>query len=415
MSLPILTPVSQTSAIILPVTGNINNVSDALPLGVYADSSEFLLGAAAQVAFTYKRLGGDVLDIELTEENVYASFEDAVLEYSYLINIHQTKNILGSALGGTTGSFNHKGEIESGPENIQLKYPKFSFETSYRIGDGFATEAGIGGTTPIYSASFDRVADQQDYDLQAIVEAASVDSAMPFYNKVGEKRIKIRDVFYVSPRQMWRFYGYYGGLNVTGDMNTYGQYADDSSFQVIPSWQNKIQAIAYEDHLYTRTSHYSYEIINNNLRIYPNPDNVSPEKFWFRFSVASGDIWEDEKDNGQNGINNMNTMPFENIPYENINSIGHQWIRRFALALSKETLGQIRGKFGGNVPIPGENITLNASDLLGQAKAEQDALREELKTILDEMTYPKLLASDKEMAENAKVVMTDVPNGIFVG
>jgi hypothetical protein len=415
MSLPVLTPVSQTSAIILPVTGNINNVSDALPLGVYADSSEFLLGAAAQVAFTYKRLGGDVLDIELTEENVYASFEDAVLEYSYLINIHQTKNILGSALGGTTGSFNHKGEIETGPENIQLKYPKFSFETSYRIGDGFATEAGIGGTTPIYSASFDRVADQQDYDLQAIVEAASEDSAMPFYNKVGEKRIKIRDVFYVSPRQMWRFYGYYGGLNVTGDMNTYGQYADDSSFQVIPSWQNKIQAIAYEDHLYTRTSHYSYEIINNNLRIYPNPDNVSPEKFWFRFSVASGDIWEDEKDNGQNGINNMNTMPFENIPYENINSIGHQWIRRFALALSKETLGQIRGKFGGNVPIPGENISLNASDLLGQAKAEQDALREELKTILDEMTYPKLLASDKEMAENAKVVMTDVPNGIFVG
>ena len=283
MSLPVLTPVSQTSAIILPVTGNINNVSDALPLGVYADSSEFLLGAAAQVAFTYKRLGGDVLDIELTEENVYASFEDAVLEYSYLINIHQTKNILGSALGGTTGSFNHKGEIETGPENIQLKYPKFSFETSYRIGDGFATEAGIGGTTPIYSASFDRVADQQDYDLQAIVEAASEDSAMPFYNKVGEKRIKIRDVFYVSPRQMWRFYGYYGGLNVTGDMNTYGQYADDSSFQVIPSWQNKIQAIAYEDHLYTRTSHYSYEIINNNLRIYPNPDNVSPEKFCFRF------------------------------------------------------------------------------------------------------------------------------------
>ena len=42
---------------------------------------------------------------------------------------------------------------------------------------------------------------------------------------------------------MWRFYGYYGGLNVTGDMTTYGQYADDSSFQVIPVWQNKIQAI----------------------------------------------------------------------------------------------------------------------------------------------------------------------------
>ena len=59
MSLPELTPTSQTSAIILPITGNLSNVTGALPLGVYKDSSEFLSGAVAQVAFTYKRLGGD--------------------------------------------------------------------------------------------------------------------------------------------------------------------------------------------------------------------------------------------------------------------------------------------------------------------------------------------------------------------
>ena len=145
------------------------------------------------------------------------------------------------------------------------------------------------------------------------------------------------------------------------------------------------------------------------------PDSVSPEKFWFRFTVGSNDIWEDDYESGQNGINNMNTLPFENIPYENINSIGKQWIRRFALALSKETLGQVRGKFGGNVPIPGENLSLNASDLLSQAKEEQSALRDELKTILDEMSYPKLLEADEAMTENAKKIMEDVPNGIFVG
>jgi hypothetical protein len=408
MSLPTLTPTSQTSAIILPATGNVLNVADALPLGVYAGSDEFLSGAAAQVAFTYKRLGGDVLDIELTEENVYANFEDAVLEYSYLINIHQSKNILGSALGGTTGSFNHKGEIATGPENVQLKYPKLNFEVAFQIGNKFATEAGVGGEQTIYSASFDRVADQQDYDLQEIVSSS-------FPSIVGDKRVKIRQVFYVTPRQMWRFYGYYGGLNVVGDYHTYGQYADDSTFQVIPAWQNKIQAIAYEDHLYTRTSHYSYEVINNKLRIYPNPDSVSPEKFWFRFTVDNTDIWEDENNSGQDGINNMNTLPFENIPYENINSIGHQWIRRFALALSKETLGQVRGKFGGNVPIPGENVSLNASDLLSQAKEEQQALRDELKTILDELTYPKLLETDKGMIDNAKAIVAESPLKIFVG
>ena len=410
MSLPTLTPISQTSAIILPVTGNTVNVTGALPLGVYSGSAEFVSGAAAQVAFTYKRLGGDVLDIELTEGNIYANFEDAVLEYSYLINIHQSKNILGSALGGTTGSFDHTGEITTGPTNAQLKYPKLNFEIAFRIGDKFATEAGIGGTQPIYSASIDRVTDQQDYDLQALLEADSTYSSI-----VNSKRVKIRDVFYISPRAMWRFFGYYGGLNVVGDMHSYGQYADDSSFQVIPAWQNKIQAIQYEDHLYTRTSHYSYEVIDNKLRLYPIPSSVSPEKFWFRFTVDNTDIWEDDDDNGQDGINNMNTLPFENLPYENINSIGHQWIRRFALALSKETLGQIRGKFGGNVPIPGESISLNASDLLSQAQAEQTALRDELKTILDELTYNKLLATDKEMIDSAKAIITETPLKIFVG
>ena len=412
MSLPELTPTSQTSAIILPITGTISKVADALPLGVYSASDEFLSGAVAQVKYTFKRLGGDVLDIELTEENVYANFEEAVLEYSYLLNIHQSKNILGSALGGTTGSFNHKGQIAEGDSlsgsNVQLKYPKLNFEVAFQIGNKFSTEAGIGGEQTIYSASIDTVADQQDYDLQKIVSSS-------FPSIVGDKRVKIRNVFYVTPRQMWRFYGYYGGLNVVGDYHTYGQYADDSSFQVIPAWQNKIQAIAYEDHLYTRTSHFSYEVINNKLRLFPIPSSVSPEKFWFRFTVDNTNIWEDDNNGGQDGINNMNTLPFENIPYENINSIGHHWIRRFALALSKETLGQVRGKFGGNVPIPGENVSLNASDLLSQAKEEQQSLRDELKTILDEMTYNKLLATDKEMIGNAKAIVTESPLKIFVG
>ena len=414
MSLPTLTPTSTQSAIILPITGTHANVADACPLGVYTGSVEFITGAVKQVKFTYKRLGGDVLDIELTEQNVYANYEEAVLEYSYIVNQHQAKNVIGSALGGETGSFNHKGETTDGPDGYALKYPRFSFETSYRIGDTFATEAGFGGTTPIYSASITTVAGQQDYDLQQVVSASALTASSPFYGKVGNNRIKIRKMYYISPQQMWRFYGYYGGLNVVGNFHNYGQYADDSSFQVIPAWHNKLQAISYEDHLYTRTSHYSYEIIDNKLRLYPIPSSVSPEKFWFRFSIEDGDIWTDTGA-GQDGVNNINTLPFENIPFESINSMGQQWIRRFALALSKETLGQIRGKFGGSIPIPGDNVTLNASDLLSQAKEEQTALKEELRKLLEETEYSKLIAADKEMTENAKEIMSDTPIGIFVG
>ncbi len=108
MALPTLTPTSTTSAIILPETGTIGNVAAACPVGTYNDSTDFLSGALMQVAYTYKKLGGDVLDLEMTEQNVYANYEEACLEYSYLLNLHQAKNMLGSALGGSTGSFNHK-------------------------------------------------------------------------------------------------------------------------------------------------------------------------------------------------------------------------------------------------------------------------------------------------------------------
>ena len=215
---------------------------------------------------------------------------------------------------------------------------------------------------------------------------------------------------------MWRFYGYYGGLNTVGDLASYGQFADDSTFEVIPAWQNKLQAMAFEDAIYTRNSHYSYELKNNRLRIFPKPNSQSPGKFWIQFFVQS-DAWvevEPNKDCGIQGINNMNTLPFENIPYVNINSIGKQWIRRFALALCKEMLGQIRGKFA-TIPIPGESVTLNASDLLSQAKDEQEKLREELKTTLDELTYSNLMEEDVALVEATNKVQEKIPLPLIVG
>mgnify|MGYP003116531500 FL=1 len=420
MSFPELTPASKTSAIILPATGNTDDVVATLAINFYGASESFVTGAAAQVAYTYKRLGGDVLDIELTADNVYNHYEEAVLEYSYILNLHQARNALGSALGAETGSFDHKGTV-TGTDSVSLKYPKFVFDYAFRVADKFSTESVIGGTARIYSGSFDIVANQQDYDLQTIVSASAQAGGVPYEHFTNDskdktKRIKIRQVYYVSPRQMWRFYGYYGGLNVVGDLQTYGQYADDSSFQVIPVWQNKMQAIQYEDHLYTRTSHYSYEIIDNRLRLYPIPDHVSPEKFWFRFSIEDNDAFATGSyDSGVDGVNNMNTLPMENVPFKSINSIGQQWIRRFSLALSKETLGQIRGKFGNSVPIPGDNVTLNATELLTQAKEEQNTLREELNKQLDEMLYAKLAETDKGMIDNTNSIVGNTPLKIFVG
>jgi hypothetical protein len=99
MSVPVLSPKQNTSPVVLPSTGSTTDVSAGVPLGMYTGSVDFLSGAASQVAYTYRKLGGDVLDIELSSSNVYANYEEAVLEYSYLVNTHQAKNILSSILG----------------------------------------------------------------------------------------------------------------------------------------------------------------------------------------------------------------------------------------------------------------------------------------------------------------------------
>ena len=540
MSLPTLTPSSTLSAVILPVTGTSANVNSAVPYKIYSDtsapmySSEFLAGAVDQVSYVYKKLGGDVLDIELTEGNVYAAYEESVLEYCYLVNVHQATNILSNTLGNATGSFDSKGNIMSGQlssslsgSHVALKYPKFDYGISRQISEGVSSEVGLKNSIQ-FSASFDITQGVQDYDLQSIISSATNSTAsatitisdhsnlgdgdtivfkttdgttiavtasadtttstdtnqptfdvgdgsnnltatrlatclnanskvtatasdnvvtikqvvpggsgnttitltdsgdagmtksdftggntIPYVNKLQNKKILVKKVYYKTPHAMWRFFGYYGGLNVVGNLHNYGQFSDDSTFQLIPAWHNKAQAMAFEDAIYTRMSHFSYELRGGSkLRIYPIPYSGGPTKMYVNFSIP-GDAWDND-DPKVDGVNNMNTLPIGNIPFVNINAIGKQWIRRFALALCKETLGQVRSKFG-TVPIPGESVTLNGSALITEGKDEQEKLRTELKETLAELTYVKLAEQDANKLENAEKTLTKIPNYIFVG
>jgi len=432
MAIPTLTPASQVSAVILPRTGSASDVSLQTPIGVYDASTDFLSGAADQINYTYQKLGGDVLDIELTTGSVYAAYEEAVLEYSYIVNMHQSKNILSDILGMTTGTFDHDGELKEGElssslsgTHIALKYPKVTFALNQKYGDAISTQVGIGGLTTIYSGSFAPIDDIQDYDLGAIILSASnnnLDKAtgdpVPYSGLVSGKRVIVDKVYYKSPHAMWRFFGYYGGLNTVGNLANYGQYADDSTFQLIPVWQNKSQAMEFEDAIYTRNSHYSFQLDNNKLRLFPipvSPGSITPEFFHFDFRILE-DAWTETSGSvsGIDGINNMNTIPFANIPYANINSIGKQWIRRFALALCKETLGQIRSKFA-TVPIPGESVTLNGTALISEAREEQTNLRGELSDVLDQLTYQALAAKDSEISDNVNNLSQKIPAGVFVG
>jgi hypothetical protein len=423
---PTLTPVQQDSVSVLPPTGSSSDVTALTPLGVYTAgplaSTDYLVGAADQVAYTYNKLAGNQLDIELGVSNIYAFYEMATLEYSYIVNMHQAENSLNSYLGSLTSSFDQDGNIKAGTlssslggVNPSLVYPKYDFGYSRQIWKGIAEEVVLNGAHDLYSASVDAIPNQQDYDLQAAVEALP-----QFTGSVGTKRIRITKVYYKSARASWRFYGYYGGLAGVGGMGMgmggFGQYANNSDFQMAPVWENKLQAIQYENTISTRLSHFSYELHNNKLRIYPTPQSnyYGVSKIWFKFTIPEDGPWDNlAEDPSLTGVNNFNTLPFPNISYESINSMGKDWIRNFAFYLSLETLGYVRSKFS-TIPIPNQPLTLNGPELLRIGKEEQVRLRDQLKVYLDKMTYSELMNKQSEMSEKNQGIITKIPLPIYV-
>ena len=188
MAIPNLNPASTSNANILPVTGAAGSVATTLPFGIYARfNMRFLSGAADQVAYTYKKLGGDVLDIELAEGNVYAAYEEAVLEYSYLVNLFQTKNSLSSYLGASNRILRFR-MVRSYQAVLCLALTLLyviqdlimvMFVESRRVSQ---QKQALVAQHQFILHLVDRVTNQQDYNLQTIISASSAtdSSSVPY-------------------------------------------------------------------------------------------------------------------------------------------------------------------------------------------------------------------------------------------
>jgi len=137
-----LQPSSQTSALVLPSTGTHSDVAGVLAYGIYSGSANFISGAVDQVTYVYNKLGGNVLDLEIQPKNVYNAYEEACLEYSYLVNTHQAKNVLSDMLGNTTGTFDQDGELSGTYQTkANLKFPRFQLGYATHIGRGAGLHA----------------------------------------------------------------------------------------------------------------------------------------------------------------------------------------------------------------------------------------------------------------------------------
>jgi len=366
------------------------------PFGFYDNDLDFQCDADKVAVFCARRLGYPLTDVELQDISFYAAFEEAVTTYGNEVYAFKASENYLSLEGSSTGSA------------LNYKLQKPNLGTIIRLAEQYGEEAGVGGTVSWRTGSIDLIANQQVYDLNDWALSQSIDN--------GD--LEIKEIFYQAPPSVVRYFDPYAGTgtDVQGllDAFGFGNYTPGINFLLMPINYDlsKIQAIDFNDTI--RKSNYSFELINNQLRIFPIP-NKNGLNLYFKYilksdrnqAIVSGSI-------GTGVVTDISTVPYENPTYKYINSIGRQWVFEYTLALCKEMLGYIRGKYS-TVPIPGSEVTLNQADLISAATSEKTALLERLRAYLDETSRNKLLEKKAANAEFIQKDLSAVPYTIFIG
>lgn len=365
----------------------------ATPFGIFDNDPDFQGDADRIVDFTRRKLGDPVMLVHLSSSQIYAAFEEACLEFSAITNQYQAKSALTQFLGASTGSL-------SGSENT---YPARLLEFEKKMAEPYGAEANVGGAFPVMSASIQLTGGVQKYDLQAMLTGT-----------VGNQRLQLRRIWHYSPLQAYRFFGTTSAINYLNNQFSFESFTPETIFYLLPIWEDILRGMQFKTSNTVRRSNYSYECRNNELILYPVPTQDMLLYFEYTLPPDPTQPSSPSQDASFHGVANLSNVPFGNIQYSKLNSIGKQWIRRFAFALAKEVEGQIRSKMA-TIPIPNGDLTLNGPELVNDGRADQEALRQELKEILDELTYDRLAQREAEMAQALQQVIKEVPLGIYIG
>jgi hypothetical protein len=363
------------------------------PFGFYDSESEFQTDAVKVAKFCAQRLGYPLTDIELQDINFFTAFEEAVTVYGNELYAYTIRDNQLSLEGLTTGS------------NLNTSIITPSFESIVKLTEQYGAEAGTGGNIPYYTGSIAMTASIQDYDLAQWAENEGITGS-----------IEIKRVFYQSSPAITRYYDPYVGTGF-GTQNMFdsfgfGGMSPAINFLMMPLNFDlqAIQAIEINDQV--RRSNYSFELKNNKLRIFPIPASASGN-YWFEYIKRDERISSSITDSPSQ-VTNVSNTPYTNPTYTSINSVGRQWIFEYTLALTKEMLGYVRGKYG-SIPIPDSTVTLNQSDLITAATSEKTSLVERLRGYFDETSRKSLLERRAQEAEFKQTELKQVPYTIYIG
>jgi len=372
--------------------GSSTFTTGSTPFGFYDTDSEFQTDADKVASFCASRLGYPLMDVELNSGSFYTCFEEAITTYGNEVFQYKIRENYLNLEGVSTGS----------SLNNQLTDP--SLNRIVQVSKHYGTEAGVGGNVTKYTGSIPLSASQQTYDL----DAWAVDNGV-----TGS--IEIRKVFYEAPPAIQRYFDPYAGTG-TGIQSLmsafdFGGFSPGVNFMLMPISYDMalLQGIEFNDQI--RKSHYSFELVNNQLRIFPVP--VATGSLFFEY-YKENDKNAFNYDSSVNKITNIAEVPYSNPTYSHINSVGRQWVFKYTLALAKELLAYIRGKYG-TVPIPGSEATLNQADLLADARTEKTDLITNLREMLDATSRGAQLEAKAKEAEDVQNTLKSVPMTIYVG
>jgi hypothetical protein len=370
-----------------------SDTTNPTPFGFFDSDDDFKAEADNIVTFVKRKMGDDILSVELTKKQIWSNFEESCLEYGSILNQYQAKSQLVQFLGmPTTGSDGHM----SGSEG---KYPRENLEYLIRFAEPYAMEAGVGGSYNMFSGSIQLEKGRQDYDIYSeLKNHAGHVMFQSASNAAPKTKIKVSEVFHFGPEAAYRFFDTTSAINYLNNEFSFESFTPETIFYVLPVFEDILRAGQLDLSNRVRRSNYSYKLIGSNLRIYPTPTSADPKELYIRIMYHPDPLNPAYHDETIGGVSNLSNIPFGNLNYNKINSIGRQWIRQYALALSREQLGLIRSKFG-NIPVPGADVTLNGTDLITQGRADRDALVTQLKEMLDTLTYDKIMETASTRAE----------------
>jgi hypothetical protein len=374
------------------------NTQAPTPFGFFDTDSEFQAEADSMITFVKRKLGDDVLSVELTSKQIWACFEEAFCEYGAIVNQYQAKSQLSNLMGSSTGSM-------SGNEQ---KLPRETLEFALRLAEPYISTAGLGGSFNTTSGSIQLEKGRQDYDLYTeLLDMGGTPLVSSSLNPTKGK-LRIFEVMHFSPAAAYRFFDTTSAINYLNNEFSFESFTPETVFYVLPVFEDILRGGQMKISNKVRRSNYSYMIVGTKIRIFPAPVADNPLKLWFSVGFPQDPLNPALNDTSIYGVNNLSNVPFGNFIYSRINSIGRQWTRQYTLALAKEVLGLVRSKFS-TVPIPGSELQLNGSDLISQGREEKEKLTTQLREMLDTLTYDKLIEAESAKVDNLQKILRAVP------